>query len=154
MSKKDSRLSGVLHVLLHMAVSEAPATSEALARAMQTHPVVVRRLMAGLRDAGFVASAKGHGGGWVLCRPLADMTLGDVHVALGAPPLLAVGHRDEAPACLVEQAVNQALGAAYEEAEALLVKRLHTVTLAALASDFQRRLAKGGHSRKDYDHAA
>eukprot|EP01034_Spumella_vulgaris_P009550 gene9550-12112_t len=50
--KKDSRLSGVLHCLLHMAEHDAPSTSEALAAAMQTNPVVVRRLMAGLRDAG------------------------------------------------------------------------------------------------------
>ena len=90
----------------------------------------------------------------MLCRPLADMTLGDIHVALGAPPFLAVGHRDEAPACRVEQAVNHALGAAYEEAEALLARRLHTVTLAALAADFKRRLAAGGFTAKEDDHAA
>ena len=30
---RDSRLSGVLHVLLHMAESEGPVTSEDLARA-------------------------------------------------------------------------------------------------------------------------
>ena len=31
---KDSRLSGVLHCLLHMAEHDAPSTSEALAAAM------------------------------------------------------------------------------------------------------------------------
>ena len=31
--KRDSRLSGVLHVLLHMAEHEGPATSEVLAKA-------------------------------------------------------------------------------------------------------------------------
>ena len=61
--KRDSKLSGVLHALLHMAEMEGPVTSESLAMAMQTHPVVVRRVMAGLREAGFVSSAKGHGGG-------------------------------------------------------------------------------------------
>ncbi len=131
--KKDSRLSGVLHVLLHMAGMAGPATSQTLALAMQTNPVVVRRLMAGLREAGLVMSAKGHGGGWVLRRPLADMTLGDIHAALGAPNLLGVGHRDEHPSCPVEQAVNIALGAAYREAEARLIERLHAVTLAELA---------------------
>ena len=73
--KRDSRLSNVLHALLHMAEMEGPATSEAMAQAMQTNPVVVRRLMAGLRYAGFVTSAKGHGGGWVLSCPLTDITL-------------------------------------------------------------------------------
>lgn len=144
--KKDSRLSGVLHCLLHVAELGRPATSEWLARAMQTNPVVIRRLMAGLRDAGFVASAKGHGGGWVLCCSLQDITLRDVHEAVGAPELLAVGHREESPGCLVEQAVNAALGQAYRDAQALLLERLGSVTLAELSRDFHRRLADSGRS--------
>ena len=48
--KRDSRLSTVLHALLHMAEMDGPATSESLAQAMQTNPVVVRRLMAGLEE--------------------------------------------------------------------------------------------------------
>jgi DNA-binding IscR family transcriptional regulator len=149
---KDSRLSGVLHALLHLAEADGPVTSEQLARAMQTNPVVMRRLMAGLRAAGFVASEKGHGGGWVLGVSLARVTLGDIHAALGSPALLAVGHRDEQPACLVEQAVNHALDGAYREAEALLLKRLHAVTLAALSTDFHRRLAERGLHAKDMHH--
>lgn len=143
--KQDSKLSGVLHVLLHMAERDGPATSEELARAMSTNPVVVRRLMTGLRESGFVSSAKGHGGGWVLSCPLDRVTLRDIHEALGAPSLLAVGHRSDHPACLVEQAVNAALDGAYRDAEALLLARLGQVTLAALSQDFHRRLVAGGH---------
>ena len=69
--KRDSRLSGVLHVLLHMAELDGPVTSALLAKAMDTNPVVIRRIMAGLRDQGYVRSEKGHGGGW----SLADVTL-------------------------------------------------------------------------------
>ena len=152
--KRDSKLSGVLHALLHMAEMQGPATSESLAAAMQTNPVVVRRLMAGLRYAGFVSSAKGHGGGWVLSCPLSEITLGDIYEALGAPPLLAVGHRTESPGCVVEQAVNSALDHAYRDAEALLMARLHEVTLAALSKDFHRRMVAGGHSLGDIAHAS
>jgi len=150
--KRDSRLSGVLHCLLHMAELDHPATSEWLAQAMQTNPVVIRRLMAGLRDAGFVASSKGHGGGWVLCCPLEHITLGDIHEAVGAPELLAVGHREESPGCLVEQAVNAALEQAYRDAEAVLLARLSSVTLAALARDFHLRLAGSGRSLAEVSH--
>jgi len=152
--KRDSRLSGVLHCLLHMAELGQPATSDWLASAMQTNPVVIRRLMAGLRDAGLVASAKGHGGGWVLSCSLEHITLRDVHEAVGAPALLAVGHREERPGCLVEQAVNAALGQAYRDAENLLLARLGSVTLAALARDFHRRLAASGRSLAEMPHAA
>lgn len=150
--KRDSRLSGVLHCLLHMAELGRPATSEWLAQAMQTNPVVIRRLMAGLRDAGFVASAKGHGGGWLVSCSLEHITLRDIHEALGAPELLAVGHREESPGCLVEQAVNAALEQAYRDAEAVLLARLGSVSLAALARDFHRRFVATGRSLAEVSH--
>jgi Rrf2 family protein len=139
--RRDSRLSGVLHVLLHMAEHDGPVTSEMLAKAMGTNPVVVRRIMAGLRDEGYVRSEKGHGGGWELARDLAGITLRDVYEALGRPALFAMGHRTEQPGCLVEQAVNAALDTAFSDAEALLMSRLGDVTLARLSADFHTRLA-------------
>lgn len=144
--KSNSQLSDVLHVLLHMAEGDGPSTSEALAAAMRTNPVVLRRLMSGLREAGFVASAKGHGGGWVLSCPLERITLRDVHAALGAPALVSLGFREEHPECLVAQAVNDALGSAVRDAEALLLKRLGAVTLATLSRDFHRRMVELGHA--------
>ncbi len=100
--RRDSRLSGVLHVLLHLAEHRGPVTSEVLAKAMHTNPVVLRRVMAGLRDQGFVRSEKGHGGGWTLARDLSEITLRDIYAALGSPLLFAIGNRTEAPDCLVE----------------------------------------------------
>ena len=134
----DTRLSGVLHVLLHMAEHQGPVTSETLARAMSTNPVVIRRIMAGLKARGYVRSEKGHGGGWTLAGDLSAITLKDIYVALEAPPLLAIGNRSENPACLVEQAVNAALGRTFAEAEALIVERLGEVTLAQLCADFHK----------------
>jgi len=151
--KSNSQLSDVLHVLLHMAEGDGPATSEALAAAMQTHPVALRRLMGGLREAGFVASAKGHGGGWVLSCTLSAVTLGDIHNAVGAPALLAMGNRTESPGCIVEQAVNAALDGVCDEAEALLLRRFNSITLADLSRDFHRRMTGGGFTSKDIEHA-
>lgn len=142
--KRDSRLSGVLHVLLHMAEMPGPVTSETMARAMGTNPVVIRRIMAGLREAGFVRSEKGHGGGWVIARDLAAITLRDIYTALGEPGLFAMGNRTEAPGCLVEQAVNAALDGAFTEAEQLLLARFGAVTLAQLSADFHARMVASG----------
>lgn len=140
--KQDSRLSSVLHVLLHMSEHEGPMTSEQLSRAMYgTNPVVVRRTLAGLREAGFVRSEKGHGGGWELAKPLARVSLLDVHVALGDTKLFTLGHRSDNPSCLVEQAVHAALDGTLLDAETLLRKRLATISLADLAADFQKRRA-------------
>jgi DNA-binding IscR family transcriptional regulator len=120
-----------------MAEQERPMTSAELSKCMDTNPVVVRRTMAGLREAGFVSSEKGHGGGWQIACDLNKVTLKDVYDALGSPSLLAIGINLENSQCLVEQAVNRSLTGAFAEAEALLVKRLNGVTLAALADDFR-----------------
>ncbi|WP_374656911.1 Rrf2 family transcriptional regulator [Phenylobacterium sp.] len=152
--RRDSRLSGVLHVLLHMAEHDGPMTSEVLAQAMSTNPVVIRRVMSGLRDQGYVKSEKGHGGGWTLACDLAAVTLRDVYEALGRPSLLAIGNRSDAPECLVEQAVNSALDQAFEDAEALLLARFGEVTLAALSADFHARLTAKGVSRVEDAHAS
>ncbi|MDZ4376212.1 MAG: Rrf2 family transcriptional regulator [Phenylobacterium sp.] len=147
----DSRLSGVLHVLLHMAEQDAPVTSEVLAIAMNANPAAVRRTMAGLRDQGFVSSAKGHGGGWVLARDLSDISLLDIYRALGAPRLLALGHRSDAPDCLVEQVVNHALDTAFREAEAVLLARLGDVSLATLSRDFHTLFADRPRAQVSHD---
>ncbi|MGE0360543.1 MAG: Rrf2 family transcriptional regulator [Vicinamibacterales bacterium] len=136
--KRDSRLSGVLHLLLHMADHDGPVTSEVLARAMDTNPVVIRRVMAGLRRRRLARSATGHGGGWTLARDPDAISLRDVYEALGRPGLLAIGHRTESPGCLVEQAVNAALGRAFDEAEALLLARFGEVTVGMLSHAVRR----------------
>ncbi|HET6582510.1 MAG TPA: Rrf2 family transcriptional regulator [Nannocystaceae bacterium] len=137
--RRDSRLSVALHVLLHMHEREEAVSSEVLAEQMGMNPVVLRRTMAGLRDAGIVRSEKGHGGGWALARPLADVTLAEIYDALGTPTLFGLGPRVESPGCLVEQAVNRALTGALEEARALWLARMQGISLADLAKDVRRR---------------
>lgn len=140
--KRDSRLSSVLHALLHMAEHDGPLTSETLAQCMNTNPVVVRRTMGLLRDVGIVRSAKGHTGGWTIAADLRTVTLRQLHEALGEPAVFAIGNRNEVPECLVEQSVNSVLDDAFAEAEALLLQRFQNVTLADLAAEFARRHAQ------------
>lgn len=135
----DSRLSRMLHVLLHMARHEGTATSEAISAMLHTNPVVVRRTMAGLREAGYVRSEKGHGGGWTLVRDLESITMRDIYVALGKPSIFAIGLASDRPTCLIEQAVNRALESSFREAEELLVARFGEITLAELASDVDQK---------------
>lgn len=138
--KRDSRLSDVLHVLLHMARQEGPVTSEVLAKAMRTNPVVLRRTMAGLRNQGLVRSEKGHGGGWTIACDLSAVTMLDIYLALGKPPLFALGNRSDAPDCLVEKAVNANLNQALLDAEQSLMARFGEVALSKLSADLQIRV--------------
>jgi DNA-binding IscR family transcriptional regulator len=143
--RSDNRLSRVLHVLIHMHQHPGPMTSEALAAMLGTNAVVMRRTMAGLRDAGLVKSDKGHGGGSMLVRDLADVTLRDVYDALGSPPVFALGFAEDTPQCLVEQVVNESLADALADAEAALLARFGAISLKDLADKFQQRAANTGH---------
>lgn len=145
--KRDSKLSSVLHVLLHLAHSDRPMTSEQMAAMLGTNPVLVRRVLAGLRERGYISSERGHGGGWSITCDLSKVTLRDIYDAVGAPTVFAMGNRNEHSSCLVEQAVNASLAGAFAEAEALLVERLGQVTLADLSRDFNGRYAIHLHGK-------
>ncbi|AYG57835.1 Rrf2 family transcriptional regulator [Rhizobium jaguaris] len=143
--RHDTRLSRMLHVLIHMDRHEGAATSETIAAMLGTNAVVVRRTMAGLRDQGYVRSEKGHGGGWVLARPLRKITLLDIHKALGAPQLFSIGLAGDNPNCVIEQAVNASLAEAMSEGEAILLAKFAKVTLAALAEQSSERWAQASN---------
>jgi DNA-binding IscR family transcriptional regulator len=131
----DNRLSRMLHVLIHMDQIGAPLTSDTISRMLHTNPVVVRRTMARLQAAGYLTSAKGHGGGWTLARPLNEVTLRDIHAALGNPRVFAIGLSEDDPRCLVERAVHLALEDVMVEAEQRLLARLGEVTIGALSQE-------------------
>jgi len=145
---RDSRLSVALHVLLHMRELEAPITSETLGSMMDTNPVVIRRTLGGLRDAGIVAAGKGHGGGWSLAADLAKVSLADVYESLGVTSALGIGLREEAPRCPLEREVNRAVGDALAQAEAHLMGRFRSVSVANLIETARKE--KKDHARRHH----
>lgn len=138
--RTDSRLPRVLHVLLHLEQIEDPVTSDLIGQMLGMNSSLVRRTMAGLRDAGFVSSTKGHGGGWFLARPLTEITLREVYVALGSPNLFAVGQSDDTPTCLLEKAANAATEDALNAAREVFVAALDKTTVADLANSSREQI--------------
>ncbi|MBN8291815.1 Rrf2 family transcriptional regulator [Rhodobacter sp. NTK016B] len=139
---RDLRMSRMLHVLIHMDRHVGRATSDQIARMLSTNAVVVRRMMAGLRERGLVTSEKGHGGGWELARSLADFTLLDVYEAVGQPPLFNIGSEAEPAECLVEKAVDARMDATLLEAEKRLLAEFASIRVEDVAQDFERRYAE------------
>ena len=129
-------------------------TSAELALCMDTNPVVVRRTMAGLRDSGFVHSEKGHGGGWVIARPLAEISLLDIHESLGEPDVIGFSNKDEMSGCLIEQAVNRELDATMEEMRAVFNARMRTITLADIWESVRERFSAFHNYKKDHSDEA
>ncbi len=139
---KDTRLSRILHVLIHMDQHKAPLTSEKIAIMLNTNPTVVRRTLAGLREVGYVNSEKGHNGGWTLAKPLCEISLSDVYESLGSPEIFALGFSNNNPRCLIELSVNDSLKQSLEEANNVILKSFKEITLDSIARDFKNTNCK------------
>src|SRR5688572_14617953 len=97
--RSDFRLSRMLHVLVHIHGKEGTASSEQIGAMLDTNAALVRRMMAGLREAGYVTSSQGRGGGWMLLADPGTLTVGDVYRALGRPDIFALGTTVDHPHC-------------------------------------------------------
>jgi Rrf2 family protein len=142
-----SRFTMALHALGMAALERDrapghPLTSEALARSINTNPVVVRRVLSDLKRAGLVETRRGVGGGVALARPASRITLRAVWEAVAEREQLFGRHPSGPnPACPLACGVAEYLEGLYGEAEAALKAALGKVTLAQLQRDVAARMA-------------
>ncbi|GLS86634.1 transcriptional regulator [Cypionkella aquatica] len=134
--KHNGKLALALHSLGHLALSQTPMTSEAIAAQNQTHPVVVRRVLGRLRAAGLLQSEKGHAGGWRLARPAAQISVADVYAAIDEP-FLSLQLPKAPPECGIVAAMQTLVSAAMTEAEAVLHSHFARQSIADLAQAMQ-----------------
>ncbi|MBV6657870.1 MAG: Rrf2 family transcriptional regulator [Devosiaceae bacterium] len=138
--KRSSKLSIALHVLGHMAVKpDEPFTSEQMASFAATNPVVIRRTLGQLREAGLVTSGRGKSGGWKLARAPESISIADVY--RGLDERLYVGNKggDENPAhCAIEIGLAGAIQGGLERAEVAFQSAIEGTSLADLAAALQR----------------
>jgi Rrf2 family protein len=136
--KRSSRLSLALHALVHLHKQPDEAiTSTTLAQCLMTNPVVVRRVLGELRDAGIVGATKGHDGGWRLLRPAAQISLRQVYSAMGENLLIRTESDPGDIQCGIVRSVNSVMGEFLADAEALLAARLDRVSLDDIARQAQ-----------------
>lgn len=129
----SSRFAVAVHVLtlLHHG-GGGPLASDFIAGSVNTNPVVIRRLLALLVDAELVRSQLGAGGGAILARPAAEISLADVYRAVEDGDLLAM-HQGPNPACPVGRNIQGVLTGVVDGAERALVDALAGRTIADIA---------------------
>ncbi len=128
--KRNSRLSLALHSLSHMAGDpDRVRTSADIAEHAKTNPVVVRRVLGKLREAGILSSEKGHAGGWRLAKPAQGITLADVYLALDERLVSGSDGEVEPSHCTVETGLQTRVSEVLEEIEESLVQRLRETSI-------------------------
>lgn len=142
----NTRFAVATHILAYLAHTQGqPVSSEVLASSAGTHPVVVRRLVSTLREAGLVQSQRGAGGGTLLARPATDISLLDVFQAVQAtePDLFQLGSTNPNSHCDLGRVMQETLEGMFGPAIAAMRAALAAVSVAHVTQELAQRLPKG-----------
>jgi Rrf2 family protein len=140
----NSRFTIAVHVLTFLALAgNEPTPSDYIAESASTHPVVVRRILSSLRRAGLVTAQPGTGGGSILARPPADITLLDVYRATTDKDLFALHPRSPNPTCACGGNIQPVLRGVFGAAESAMENVLSGITIAHVADEIVARANSG-----------
>ena len=147
----NSRFAVAVHVLSLMAWSgEEPLKSEQVAESVNTNPVVIRRMLLELADAGLVVSQTGSLGGSRLANDPAKTTLLDVYRALEYGSVFSLHRQPPSRDCPVGVNIETVLGEVLSEVDAAVEQVLGTITI----NDVVQRLKPcGAATTKQIAHA-
>lgn len=137
----STRFSVGVHILslLHIMKGER-CSSKFIAGSVNTNPVIIRRLLKMLSQAGLVKVERGVDGGAVLARPADEITMLDIYHAVGAADAtLFHMHERTNPKCPVGAHIQQALEGTVSSAQQVLEASLEKQTLAEITDDILRR---------------
>jgi Rrf2 family protein len=126
----SSRSAVAIHALTMLARWDRSLTSAEIADSLASNPVLVRRILGNLRDAGLVWSTEGRGGGWSLARPAREITLHDAYTAVEEGPILSRHPHPPSDACEVGRHMQNLLETEFREAEQAMQERLSQTTIA------------------------
>lgn len=136
----NSRFAVSVHLLAALGWMGEQCTSAKLATSVNTNPVVVRRLLGRLVEAGLVEAHPGRRGGFELARAPESIDLAEVYRAVEESGLFALHANPEAEHCPVSCGIKGVLGGVFADAERAASERLAEVSLA----EVMRRIAEQG----------
>ncbi|GLI03595.1 Rrf2 family transcriptional regulator [Phytohabitans aurantiacus] len=129
----SSRSAVAIHALTMLGRwDDRSLTSADIADSLASNPVLVRRVLGSLRDAGLVWSTEGRGGGWSLARGSREITLFDAYTAVEDGPVLSRHPHPPSDACEVGRHMQELLETEFRAAEQAMKERLGRTTIADL----------------------
>jgi Rrf2 family protein len=136
----SSRFAVAVHILAMIETGKGePVTSDYIASSVNTNPAVIRRLLSMLARAGLATSQLGAGGGALLARKPAEITLLDVYHAVEDREVFAMHPAEPNMHCFVGRQIKPVLEPMIIAAEEALESQLARRTIADVA---KRMLAR------------
>jgi DNA-binding IscR family transcriptional regulator len=137
----NSRLTVAVHALTWLALAHRRGrerlTSDEVAASINTNPVVVRRSLGDLRNAGLVEVSHGAGASWRISphRSPETISLRAVLDAVQPEPVFALHHREPNLECPVGRGIRPVLSGVYERATDALKRELELTSIADVLED-------------------
>lgn len=133
----NTRFATALHILTLLATSEGEwLSSEWIAGSINVNPVVVRRELSVLIEAGLVQSRKGKVGGYALVKSSADITLAAVYLAVKNTDVLGKKNLKPNPKCPIGKEINQRLDELFSDLDRSVINELQGKTLKNFLAAF------------------
>lgn len=141
----SSRFTIALHIFTCVETfqGEYKLTSDFLARSIQTNPVIIRKILTQLKNAGLITVARGTGG-ITVNRPLSEITFYDVYQAIEPVEHGDLFHFHESPnpACPVGKNIHRLLDEKLRSIQDAMENKMKEYTLADLDTGMQGILAE------------
>jgi Rrf2 family protein len=129
----NSRMASAVHIMTFVAYAgDGGTTSEAIAKSLQTNPVVVRKILKLLEREGLVVLRQGRQGGVGLQRPASRVTLGQIYKAIESEVGVFAMRSQVHERCAVACAMKQRLGPIFSAANDAVEQALSKTSLAEL----------------------
>jgi Rrf2 family protein len=138
---RSSRFTTAVHILTLLAGEshQESVTSEYVASSVNTNPVVIRRLLRKLAEAGLVSSCPGSAGGSRLARDPRKITLLDAYSAVESGELFGEHSQQPNPKCPVGRHIVEVLAPRLEAAESAAAASLRKTTIADLVAEVRQK---------------
>ncbi len=139
----SSRFTIAIHMLTCMEAfkDERKVTSEFLAASINVNPVVIRRILSQLKEAGLIEVKRGTGGA-APAKPLEEITFLDVYRAvecIGDNTLFHF-HENPNPDCPVGRNIHKILDGRLLKVQQAMERELQGMTMADVMADLKKNI--------------
>lgn len=130
---RNEQFSSALYVLMTLAYhQDRKMNSKEIALGLKTNPVVVRRLMALLSEAGLINSRKGRDGGVWLAKSPSKLSLADIYKAVELPGMISEFQKPALKKCAVSCSMKKIVSQVSVSLESDIRKSLTKTKLSDL----------------------
>ncbi|MGN0728182.1 Rrf2 family transcriptional regulator [Treponema sp.] len=137
----SSRFTLAVHIFacIEQFAKTSKVTSDFLAGSTNVNPVIIRKLLGQLKNAGLIDVARGTGG-TTISRPLEKITFLDIYRAVECVEneQLFHFHENPNPDCPVGKNIHHILDGKLERVQSAMEKELEAITLADVKSDLKK----------------